>query len=142
MRRPAKPWTQDPTGEIASLAGLLGAVVGATPGEEVVWPIYARTEKAVAGMKFRLGVERPGVFSELPKSERPEEFLTKALASLGTAQAALLSGDEIGGLDALRSARTSLRAYLAELGRVRSREKRRASLSRRSSSPQASSPSS
>ncbi|MGD0638048.1 MAG: hypothetical protein ABSA72_08420 [Nitrososphaerales archaeon] len=142
MRRPAGPRPEDPAAEIASLADLLREVVGKAPGEAAVWPIYARTEKQVARLKFRLGTERPGVFSELPKSKRPEEFLTRALESLGTAQAEIRAGDEAGGLEALRTARTCLRAYLAELGRVRSREKRRVALSRRSSSQPASSPSS
>jgi hypothetical protein len=142
MRRPTRPRADDPAAEIASLADLLGGIVGMAPGEDAVWPIYARTEKAVARLKFKLGTERPGVFSELPKSKRPEEFLAKALASFGIAQTEIRAGNDADGLEALRSARTSLRAYLAELGRVRSREKRRAALSRRSSSPPASSPSS
>lgn len=109
--------------------------------ENDVWTIYARTEKAVAKMKLRLGTERPGVFTELPRSKRPEEFLPVALEKMKAASAEVGAGKTAEALESLRAARTLLRAYLAELGRVRSREKRKAALSRRSSSP-ASSPSS
>ena len=47
-----------------------------------MWLVYARTERAVAKLRFRLGTERPGVFSELPKSKRPDEFLARALEAL------------------------------------------------------------
>jgi len=141
MPRRARLRADDLEVEIAALADSLGSVVGGTPAEGDVWTIYARTEKAVAKMKLRLGTERPGVFTELPRSKLPEEFLAAALEQMRTASAEVQARRSAEGLESLRGARTFLRAYLAELGRVRSREKRKVALSRRSSSS-ASSPSS
>jgi hypothetical protein len=124
--------------EIAALTESLSGIVERSPAEppteKEVWLVYARSERAVAKLRYRLGTERPGVFSELPKSKRPDEFLTHALEGLNMAAAKMKTGELADGLEALRGARTCLRAYLAELVRIRMREKRKASLSRRSSS--------
>ncbi|MDA4114175.1 MAG: hypothetical protein OK474_09035 [Thaumarchaeota archaeon] len=142
MSPPQPPRVDDLIIEIASVSSSLGALIGrspATPPEEnEVWLIYARTERIVAKLKYRLGTERPGVFSEVPTSERPEEFLSKALQHLREARAKIESEKPVDGLEALRSARTYLRAYLSELRRVRMREKRKATISRRSSFPSSS----
>ncbi len=117
-----------------SLSGILERSHTDPPTEKEVWLVYARSERAVAKLRYRLGTERPGVFSELPKSKRPDEFLARALEGLNVAAAKMKTVDSADGLEALRGARTCLRAYLAELVRIRMREKRKASLSRRSSS--------
>ena len=91
------------------------------------------SERLAAVLKFRLGVERPGVFLKLPRSEKPEEFLPAALEGLGAAIEALGNKKQTEALGSVRSARTFLRAFLAEKRRVRMREKRRASASRSSS---------
>jgi hypothetical protein len=139
MGRPLRPRVDDILSEVAVLSDSLRAVIdrssGSPPEEKELWLIYAGTERAVAKLKYRLGVERPGVFSELPKSKSPEEFLTRALDSFRDAGTKMRDESLIDGLEALRAARTYLRAFLAELLRVRMREKRKAALSRRSSSP-------
>jgi len=140
---PLRPRVDDLVGEIAALSDSLGAIIerSPAPSEDEVWLIYARTERTVAKLKYRLGTERPGIFSELPASELPEEFLTRALGHLRDAGAETTAGRPVGGLEALRSARTYLRAYLAEQRRIRMRERRRATLlSRRPSSSPSSPP--
>jgi hypothetical protein len=131
------PRREDVLAEIDALCDSLGRLVArpppSAPAEGEVWLLYARTETAVARLKYRLGAERPGVFSELPRSKNPEEFLSRALHDLEDARALARSASLAEALTALRAARTGLRAYLAELGRVRAREKRKAALSRRSS---------
>ena len=144
MSPPPSPRVDDLVTEIASLSDSLAFIVDRSPTtapeENEVWLIYARAERTVAKLKYRLGTERPGVFSEIPTSKLPGEFLTKALGHLREAAAKTRAGDPAEGLEELRSARMYLRAYLAELLRVRMREKRKATLSRRSS--RSSSPSS
>jgi hypothetical protein len=136
MRKRAAPRAPDLSPEIGSIADSLSSILegrATSPTEAEVWPLYARSERAVAKLKYSLGSERPGEFTELPKSKRPEEMLREALDRLRDAAKA----DDDGGertLESLRRGRTLLRAYLAELGRVRSRERRKAAVSRRTSS--------
>jgi hypothetical protein len=118
-----------------SLSRLLGAAAKDPPEEHEIWSLYARSERLAAVLKFRLGVERPGVFLKLPRSEKPEEFLPLALGGLGAATEALEKKKQLDGLESIRTARTYLRAYLAEKRRIRMRMKRKASAVRRSSSP-------
>ena len=137
MSPPPRPRVDDLVTEIASLSDSLASILDRSsktaPQENEVWLIYARAERTVAKLKYRLGTERPGVLSEIPTSKRPGEFLTKALGNLREAAAKTEAENPVEGLEELRSARTYLRAYLAELLRVRMREKRKATLSRRSS---------
>lgn len=107
-----------------SLSGLIPG--RASPDtESAVWPLYARCEKLVGILKFRLDVERPGVFSRLPRSETPEEFLAPALEALGRADDALAGKHDLEGLEYLREARTDLRAYLSSKRRIRMRSSRK-----------------
>lgn len=117
-----------------SLSRLLGAMAKNPPGEHEIWSLYARSERLAAVLKFRLGVERPGVFLKLPRSEKPEEFLPLALDGLAAAVEALEKKKQLDGLESIRAARTYLRAYLAEQRRVRMRAKRKASAAVRPSS--------
>ena len=114
-----------------SLSQLIVAAADRPPKENEVWSLYAVSERLAAVLKFRLGVERPGVFLELPRSEKPEEFLPLALDGLQSAVAALEAKDQLEGLESIRTARTYLRAYLAQKRRVKMRAKRKASSSSR-----------
>ena len=117
-----------------SLSKLVGAAAKNPPGADEIWPLYARTERLAAVLKFRLGVERPGVFLELPRSENPEEFLPLALAGLGDATESLTEKELLQGLESIRTARTYLRAFLAEKHRERMRVRRKAAAAKRTSS--------
>jgi hypothetical protein len=137
MASQPSPKVDDVLAEIQSISESLGKLVARPqtdgPTEVEVWLIYERCEKAVAKLRYRLGTERPGVFSELPKSKRPSDFLSGALDDLGLASTKIRDGKLLDGLESFRSARTRLRGYLAEMGRVRARQKRKAALSRPSS---------
>lgn len=136
MARP--PRTDDLRRELEDLEGVLRTVVGALPAlpdEDAVWRVYAGVEKNVTKLKLRLGVERPGVFQEIPTSKVPDGMLGLALELMGQGLSQLDGGDLLGALDALRKARNYLRGYLAERRKVRMREKRVAAAARRSSSP-------
>lgn len=107
-----------------SLAELLDdAKARATPA--TVWPLYAKAELMSAVLKFRLGVERPGVFLDLPRSEEPDEFLPMALDHLRKSIPALEAKRLLDGLESIRGTRTCLRAYLASKRRIAMRVKRR-----------------
>ncbi len=138
MTRPTPPRFEDVSLEVEALVQALSnatSIAGpAPPVEADLWRIYARSEVAVARLKYRLGVERPGAFSTLPRPELPAELLPEALADMRKAASLMRSGEPDAALGSLRSARTSLRAYLAEIERVRRREKRKAAASRRPSS--------
>jgi hypothetical protein len=139
MASQPSPKVDDVLAEVESISESLGTLVARLQTEEPteieVWLLYERCEKAVAKLRYRLATERPGFFTELPKSKRPSDFLSGALDDLGVASMRIREGKLLDGLESFRSARTRLRAFLAELGRVRARQKRKASLSRRSSSP-------
>ena len=107
----------------ASLSRLIDS--NKSPGENDVWPLYARSEMTAAILKYRMKVERPGVFQTLPKSDAPEEFLPPALAALRAALAFLTEQRASESLEQLRKARTLLRAFLASKKRLAAREKRR-----------------
>ena len=134
---PAQVRTGDLQQELAGLAAALRAIVEGLPAllptEIQVWTVYAGTEKVVAILKFRLGVERPGVFTELPSFQRSTELLPVALEKMTDATQKIRSNQLVDGLAALRSARDNLRAYLSEERRVRMGARRRAAASRPSS---------
>jgi len=111
--------------EVEAISLSLGTAARGAPPELEVWRAYARTEKTVARLKYRLGAERPGAFTELPRSADLARLLRDATRRLDEALSEARDGRPAECLDALRGARTCLRAYLAELGRIRSREKRK-----------------
>ncbi|MDG6925267.1 MAG: hypothetical protein JRN09_01810 [Nitrososphaerota archaeon] len=117
----------------ASLSALLGGGTEKPRREDEVWRLYAKCERLAATLKFRLRVERPGVFLKLPRSDEPEAFLPLALSGLDDALLKFEAGDELGALDSIRQARTYLRAYLSSRQRLRMRAKRRASSAKASS---------
>ena len=116
-----------------SLSSLVHELPESAPPEFDVWTCYATVEKDVAILKLRMGVERPGVVVQLPRAVVAIELLPKALAALDEARSKLESGELAVGLDALRASRNDLRAYLSELGRTRSRARRKARATRPSS---------
>ena len=122
--------TEDLLQEIAELSESLGSLVegleSRPPTEMQVWTIYAGTEKVVAILKFRMGVERPGVFSVLPKAQRPVELLPVALERITEGARKIRDNQLAGGLEALRGARDHLRAYLSDERKLRMRSRRRA----------------
>jgi len=122
--------TEDLLQEIAELSESLGSLVegleSRPPTEMQVWTIYAGTEKVVAILKFRMGVERPGVFSVLPKAQRPVELLPVALERMTEGARKIRDNQLAGGLEALRGARDHLRAYLSDERKLRMRSRRRA----------------
>ncbi len=108
-----------------SLTGLIG--VPETPEtDNSVWSLYAKCERLVGIIKFRLDVERPGSFLELPRSEMPGVFLRPASEALEMADEALANERYADALEWLRTARTNLRAYLASKRRIRMRSTRKA----------------
>lgn len=131
--------TDDLQKELKVLAESLGTLVGGlttgSPAEDEVWLIYARVERLVAKLKLRLGVERPGVFQEVPTSKKTEDFLPLALKRMADGIRKLDEGDALEGLECLRNSRNCLRGYLADRRKVRMRERRRAAARRSSLNP-------
>jgi hypothetical protein len=129
--------TEDIRQELAGLVVTLGALVdslsAAAPTENQVWAIYAGAEKAVAKLKLRLGVERPGEFQEIPTSKKPEEFLTMSLERMNDGAAKMDERHLVESLESLRMSRNYLRGYLAERRKVRLRERRQAAAAKSSS---------
>jgi hypothetical protein len=129
--------TEDLLQELAELSESLGKIVAALPSrpptEMDVWTVYAGTEKVVAILKLRLGVERPGVFSELPKAQRSVDLLPIALERMTHGTGEIKEKRLLDGLNDLRVARDHLRAYLSEERKARMRTKRRAAVSSTSS---------
>ena len=97
-----------------------------------VWSIYARTEKTVAILRYRLGVERPGLRLEIPRSQAPEPLLRRALESMKDAAAQLEKEELPQALASLRVSRNGLRGFLTEGKRAERRTRvRRAAASGR-----------
>lgn len=110
--------------EVREMRRAIADLVGAPLTPEIdnsVWSIYARCERLVGILKFRLDVERPGSFLELPRSETPGDFLGPAAEALRLSDDALSSENYVQALDHLRTARTNLRAYLSSRRRIRMR---------------------
>jgi hypothetical protein len=129
--------TEDLRQALALLSDELSSLVedrpASPPGEQQVWPIYSGMEKTVAKLKLRLGVERPGVFQEVPTSKTPELLLTLALERMKGGIQKMDERHLLESLESLREARNYLRGYLSEKHKVKMREKRQAALARRSS---------
>lgn len=119
---------EDITLELADVRSSLESALASPPGptDDQVWRTYVATERMAAVLKLRMGVEFPGVFSKLPRSSIPEQFLPEASEKMLEAHESLKRGELDAGLASLRAARTLLRGYLAEKHRGRMREKRRA----------------
>jgi hypothetical protein len=101
--------------EVALLESRLAGAIPAGGSEfddSAVWDVYSGVEKLVAVLRFRLDYETPGVFTKLPKADRPAPLLEEARALLA------LSGEQISGgmlveaVETLRKARNNLRGCL------------------------------
>lgn len=120
--------------DLLGLSARMRDASGREPTEDEVWRAYAGMERLAAVLKLRMGIERPGVLLELPRSKNPSELVAAAVEDAERAAEQLRQGDLQSALESIRASRTKLRGYLAEKHRGRMREKRRAAVSRRDSS--------
>ena len=116
--------------EAVSLKGKLAeATAAAGDGgfdESTIWGLYARTEKLVAVLKFKLGYETPGTFAKLPAAKEPRELLEDAARLLSASADEMSRGMLTEAVESLRKARNDLRAYLADKRRAKMRAGRQA----------------
>ena len=97
--------------EVLSLAEELAR---ADAEENAVWGVYARTEKLIAILKFRLGYETSGVFTKLPDASDQAKLLKDAGVLLSRASEEIAGGRLVESIGTLRKARNDLRSYLTE----------------------------
>jgi len=100
----------------------------AAPGsldDEAIWFAYARTEKLIAVMKFRIGFETPGIYAELPDASDAPRILEEARALLAEGAEEISRNRPIEAIKTLRKARNNLRSYLARKARSSDRPRRR-----------------
>lgn len=95
-----------------------------SPGDQVVWEVYAETEKLIAVMRFRLGYETPGRFTSLPSASDMEALVARASGLLSEAADEMERGSAIDSIETLRGARNHLRSYLGEKNRPAARRPR------------------
>ncbi len=104
--------------DLASLKGDLAQIISAAGPEGFdegkVWSLYARTEKLVAVLKFRLGYETPATFAKLPRAREPKALLEEAERLLSVSRDEISGGRMTEAVDAIRRARNNLRACLAD----------------------------
>jgi hypothetical protein len=93
--------------------------------EKGVWEVYARTEKMIAILKFRLDYETPGVFAKLPDAGDPAELLKEAHELLSKASEEIAQSRFVESIATLREARNDLRSYLTEARRSATRAERK-----------------
>ena len=134
---PTQVRTDDLLRELTEASSFLQRIVERLPErdpvEMEVWSVYAVTEKVVAILKFRIGVERPGLVTELPRARISRELLPPALVMMKESRTNIESNQLLEGLETLRRARNNLRAYLSQERKARIRQKRRTATPRPSS---------
>jgi acyl-CoA reductase-like NAD-dependent aldehyde dehydrogenase len=108
--------------EVVSLAERLAAA-GA---EAAVWEVYARTERLIASLKFRLDYETPGVFTTLPDASDRAKLLRAARELLSEAAEQIAEGELVASIGTLRKARNELRSYLSEIRKSATRAESKA----------------
>jgi hypothetical protein len=108
--------------EVLSLADRLA---GADSGEDVVWAVYAETEKMIAILRFRMDYETPGVFSKLPEASDPARLLEDARELLAKASEEIARDSLVASIGTLRKARNELRSYLTEKSKSATRAERK-----------------
>jgi hypothetical protein len=106
------------------LAEAIASAGDESPDEDVVWALYAGTEKLVAVLKFKLGYETPGTFAKLPAAKNPKALLEGAERLLSLSAEEISRRKLIGAVESLREARNNLRAYLADKRRSRLKSQR------------------
>jgi len=102
--------------EAVSLQKLLVVALSAPAAidEQSVWEVYARTEKLIAVLKFRLDYETPGAFTKLPDAGEPVALLEEAGALLSRAGNEISVRKLVEAVETLRRARNNLRSYLTD----------------------------
>ncbi len=102
--------------EAASLGKKMGETLSSTSGadEQAVWEVYARTEKLIAVLKFRLDYETPGVFTVLPEAGNALELLEEARILLSRAAEEISARRLVEAVETLRKARNNMRSYLTD----------------------------
>ncbi|MDA4115466.1 MAG: hypothetical protein OK442_02790 [Thaumarchaeota archaeon] len=98
-------------GEVLLLAEKLALP---SPSEDVVWGVYAETEKLIAMLRFRLDHETPGVFTKLPEASDMAHLLEDARELLTKASEEIARDRLPASIATLRKARNDLRSYLTE----------------------------
>jgi len=104
---------------------LVDRLARADAGEDVVWAVYAETEKLIAILRFRLDYETPGVFSKLPEASDPAKLLKDARELLSKASGEIARDSLVASIGTLRKARNDLRSYLTEKSKSAIRAERR-----------------
>jgi len=97
---------------------------GEATSEQVVWEVYAGTEKLIAIMKLRLDYETPGAFTKLPEASDPAKLLVDAREMLSKAAGELSARKGVNAIETLRRARNSLRSFLTEKSKSATRRTR------------------
>ncbi|MDA4117479.1 MAG: hypothetical protein OK455_03960 [Thaumarchaeota archaeon] len=82
------------------------------PDDTAIWKVYAKTEKLIAVLKFRIEYEAPGRFAKLPATSEEKKLLEDALRSLAMSAEDISSHRLKEAVESLRDARNNLRAYL------------------------------
>jgi hypothetical protein len=83
---------------------------GTSPEE--VWQVYARLEKTIAVLKFKLDYETPGLSTKLPPANDRGRLLEDARVQIIRSASELGSGDFESAIETLRRARNDLRSLL------------------------------
>jgi hypothetical protein len=94
--------------------------------EQAVWEVFARTEKLIAVLKFRLDYETPGVFTKLPDPSEPVTLLEEGGVFLSRAAKELSARKPVEAVETLRRARNNLRSYLTDKRKSATKADRRA----------------
>lgn len=108
--------------EVLSLAKELAR---AETDESAVWAVYARTEKLIAILKFRLDYETPGLLIKLPDASDPARLLKEARGLLSKASEEIARGRLVASIGTLRKARNCLRSYMTDRRRSATRAERK-----------------
>ncbi len=104
---------------------LVDRLARAEAGEDVVWAVYAKTEKLIAILRFRLDYETPGVYSKLPEASDPAKLLKDARELLSKASDEIARDSLVASIGTLREARNDLRSYLTEKSKSATRAERK-----------------
>jgi len=108
---------------LEEVGSIMQTLAGGAPDETAVWEAYARLEKLIAVLRFRIDYETPGVFARLPDATDKTRLLSEARRLLSKSRDELGAGRSVGCVEALREARNDLRSFLRET-KLSSRRKR------------------
>jgi hypothetical protein len=94
--------------------------------ERTIWGLYARTEKLISTLKFKVGYETPGTFAKLPTTNEPKALMEHAEMLLSQSAEEISRQKPKDAVKSLRNARNDLRAYLTERRKSALRAERQA----------------